>query len=367
VRHRLVSALRSQGEKKTVLIYSLACLSVFFFVLLRLFGERPPRVRQEMVEAAKLMKAATEEIVRCRESRGIPVDWETDPNGTGLIGVDYSPLTTSLGNLEAKRTTTNPNFAGLLVRLFWEAGAKKGDAVAIGASSSFPALILASLCAAQVMGLEALLISSLGASQWGANNPDFHWLDIQDCLNASGWLRIEPLAFSLGGEGDRAQDMTPEGKDFLVEEAKRRGIRLLQESTLSRIVGERIRLYQEASQEKGKSIKVFVNIGGSYANLGTDSRILDLKPGRAEFRDIPPSEKRGVLFEMAACGVPVIHLLYIKGLAERYGLPWDPKPLPEPGEGKIYTAGQLNRAWFFSLGIIYLVLTGFHFFIYRRW
>lgn len=364
---RRVSSLTSSEKKKDLLIYSLACLSVFFFVLVKLLGTRPEDIKDEMIQAARLMKEVTGEVARCRENRGLPMDWSTDPNGTGLIGVDYSPLTTSLGSLEAKRTTTNPNFAGLLVWLLWDAGARRGDAVAIGASSSFPALILASLCAAQVMGLEPLLISSLGASQWGANNPDFHWLDIQECLNASGLLNIEPLALSLGGEGDRGEDMSPEGKSFFMEEARRRGVYLLQESTLSRIVGERIRLYEEAARKKGQSIRVFVNIGGSYANLGTDSKILDLKPGRPEFRYFPPAEQRGVLFEMAARGVPVLHLLYIKGLSERYGLPWDPQPLPQPGEGMIYRSSQLTGRLFLFSGIIYFALVSLLFFIYKKW
>jgi hypothetical protein len=38
---------------------------------------------------------------------------------------------------------------------------------------------------------------------------------------------------------------------------------------------------------------------------------------------------------MAAAGVPVVHLLNVKGLCERYGLPWDPRPLPRPGEGPL--------------------------------
>jgi hypothetical protein len=29
--------------------------------------------------------------------------------------------------------------------------------------------------------------------------------------------------------------------------------------------------------------------------------------------------------------IPVIHLLYIKGLAQRYGIPWDPASLPVSG------------------------------------
>jgi len=51
---------------------------------------------------------------------------------------------------------------------------------------------------------------------------------------------------------------------------------------------------------------------------------------------VPPPAERGVLQAMAAEKIPVIHLLNIKGLCERYGLPWDPRPLPRPGEGRIY-------------------------------
>ena len=44
---------------------------------------------------------------------------------------------------------------------------------------------------------------------------------------------------------------------------------------------------------------------------------------------------------MSARGVPVIHLLHIAGLCRRYGLPWDPRPLPDPGEGGL--AALLER------------------------
>ncbi|MBM3284943.1 MAG: poly-gamma-glutamate system protein [Candidatus Aminicenantes bacterium] len=349
------------AKKKRTFVYGFAVLSVFFFLLARLVAEKPIAAKDAMIRAARLMREATGAVRRCREDRGLIIDTRTDPNATGLIGLDTSPITTSLGNLEAKRTTTNPNFAGLLVRLLSEAGAQRGDAIAIGASSSFPALILASLCAAEALGLEPLLICSLGASQWGANNPDFHWLDIQECLSRAGLLDINPLALSLGGEADSGEDMSPEGWDFLSGEARRRGFALLEAADLPRNVEERIRLYARAADEK--EIKVFINIGGSHANLGTDSRILNVKPGLAEFRDFPPPERRGVVFEMAARGIPVIHLLYIKGLAERYGLPWDQSPLPEPGEGDIYKTKELSRRPFFLITFIYFVLAGLFFFL----
>jgi poly-gamma-glutamate system protein len=355
------SGFLKNAEKKRAFVYSLALLSLLFFILAKLTAERPLEVKDEMIKAAKLMSEATEAVRLCREAHGLAIDRRTDVNGTGLIGLETSPIATSLGNLEAKRTTTNPNFAGLLVRLLSEAGASRGAAIAIGASSSFPALILASLCAAEAMDLKPLLICSLGASQWGANNPDFHWLDIQECLRQARLLDIEPLALSLGGEADSGQDMSPEGRDFLIGEAARSGFPVLEESDLQSNVKARLRLYEEAAGEGG--IKVFINIGGSYANLGTDSKILNIKPGLAVFRDFPPPERRGVVFEMAWRGIAVIHLLYIKGLSERYSLPWDPSPLPEPGEGEIYKIKVPALRPFFLLGATYLFLVGLLLFV----
>jgi hypothetical protein len=81
----------------------------------------------------------------------------------------------------------------------------------------------------------------------------------------------------------------------------------------------------------GRPVKAFVNIGGSWANIGTNAEILTLRPGLTRRLFIPGPADRGVIQAMAKAGVPVIHLLNVKGLCERYGLPWDARPLPEAG------------------------------------
>lgn len=277
--------------------------------------------------------ARAEAAVRaCRLERGIPLDPTSDPNGTGLIGRATSSITTSLGSLEAKRTTTNPEFAGLIVRLLHESGARSGDAAAIGASSSFPALVLAALSACRALGITPLLISSLGSSEWGANIPEFNAWDIEDCLNASGVLAEHPIAYSIGGDEDRGRDMNPEGRALILGQAARRGVSLLEEPDLVQAVAARMRLYEEAAA--GRPIKAFINVGGSWVNLGLDSRVLNVKPGlnrkggRFEIDRFPPPERSGLIYAMARRGIPVIHLLFIKGVCREYGLPWDPQPLP---------------------------------------
>ena len=315
-------------------VYAAAALSLTYLLLVRFLPFPEPALRTEMAEASRLMAAATGTIRACRVEIGIPVDLETDPNGTGLIGLETSAITTSAGRLEAKRTTTNPNFAALVFSLLYDAGARRGDAVAVGASSSFPALIVATLSAAKVIGLEPVVISSLGASEWGANIPDFSWLDMEECLRAAGLLDVAPAARALGGEEDVGKGMDPAVRALLESRIRESGIPFLEEPDLARNVELRMKLYRERAGNR--PVKAFVNIGGSSANIGTNSEVLKLLPGLAADVFVPPPGERGVLQAMAAEKIPVIHLLNIKGLCERYGLPWDPRPLPRPGDGRIY-------------------------------
>ena len=113
-------------------------------------------------------------------------------------------------------------------------------------------------------------------------------------------------------------------------------------------------LFEKAAQEK--DIKVFINIGGSWSNMGLDSMVLHLKPGLNRIEKFPPPERRGVIYAMAARGIPVIHLLYVRGLARRYALPWDPYPLPRPGEGGIYRRTRSNNRFFFLSALVYLAV-----------
>ena len=74
---------------------------------------------------------------------------------------------------------------------------------------------------------------------------------------------------------------------------------------------------------RGK-ISAFINSGGGDANIGLSNLVLKVKPGLNTKLPLPPEKKRGVLFEMVSQHVPCIHLLFIKGLVRKYGLPWDP-------------------------------------------
>jgi len=309
----------------------LAVWSVAFGLLIPFFPSGEGKaVDPEGERAVSLMSRAIETLREHRRLNGPPIDETVDPNRTGLIGVEDSPITTSLGHLEAKRTATNPQFAGAVVRMFREAGARRGDPVAVGASGSFPGLILATLCAADALGLRPLMIASLGASNWGANRPDWTWLEMADCLRQKGVLDVIPTAVSIGGDKDVGLDMPEEGRALLELKISASGRPFIRESDLAKNAAARMSLLEQAAG--GAPIKAFVNVGGSYPDMGTDGEVLKLKPGYNPAADvfIPPPERRGLIQEMAGRGVPVIHLLFVKGLVDRYGLTWDPFPLPGP-------------------------------------
>jgi poly-gamma-glutamate system protein len=342
-------------NKRNALLYAVAVAG-----LLAWAGERwvlrtgPGRVGPALTRAAAIMDDALSALQVCRERSGILIDEAADPNRTGIVGVEGSPVTTTLGSLEAKRTTANPAWAALLARLLGECGVGRGDPVAIGASSSFPGLIVATLAAADALGARPLVIASLGASQWGANRPGFGWLEMSECLSEAGLFKEPAVALSLGGDGDAGLDLPEEGRRLLLDKLGKAGIPLVSAGDLARNVEARLAAYERAAG--GAAIKAFVNVGGGWANMGTDASVLELAPGLNTARLTFHPGRGGVLQAMAARGVLVIHLLNIRGLCRRYGLPWDPRPMPRFDAVALARSGRREGAAFFVLAGTYLAL-----------
>lgn len=312
--------------KGLILISSIISLVVIVTVkLLRSESDRSTSVSQRT--AATLMQEAILAIQAHCDSAGIPIDVANDPNRTGIIGSEISPIATTLGNLEAKRTSTNPAFASVIVHLLHQAGVNPGDSIAIGCSASFPALMIATLAAAKALSVYPIIILSLGSSSYGATNPDFNLLHIYEVLYQKNIFTAAPRAISLGGDHDVGNDFDPAIRAKLIQQIEESGIELLYEPELERNVARRMNIY--LGPGGSHRIAAFVNIGGNYANIGTSELLLQLKPGLNRPKTFPAKAERGVLFEMASQGIPIIHLLYIKGLTFNYGLPWDPVPLPD--------------------------------------
>lgn len=304
---------------------------------------QPTSYYTEQIQAAQLMKNSLETIKKERLQRAIPLDVGLDPNQTGIIGKEYTKLTTTLGNLEAKRTSTNPAFAALLVKYFKEANLKKGDVIAIGASGSFPALIVAALSAARVLGLEPLLIYSVGSSEYGANIPEFTFVQMLDGLNEKNIIPYKLLAISMGGYLDQAEGMFyPDSREIIEKIVQDSGTFVIDANNIEENILQRMQLYEKSA--KGQSIKAFVNIGGTTPNYGNTNASITYPNGLViHGPKIPDHPERGLIFEYQNLGIPIIHLLNIRGLAVKNGLPIDPVPFPEIGEGGVYWRIAYNK------------------------
>lgn len=340
---------------------------------------------EAMRRAASRMDSALTVVAGHCALQGISIEGTADPNGTCLVGPDFSPLFTSLGQLEAKRTTTNPDMAGLLAHLLSEAGVGEGDCVAIGASGSFPGLLVASLAAVEALGAEPRVILSLGASSFGATRPEFHLLDLFQVLASEGLVSVPAAAVSLGGEADVGGGFDPAFREELTEALLQGTVPVLQRPFSGGGLQERMAIYGLGPEGQAggspEAPAAFINIGGAEANLGTSPEILSVPPGLvrvgaevqepiddggspgsrvhgrfgSEFhlRDLPPAHQRGVLFEMLARRVPVIHLLHVRGLALRFGLAWDPVPLPAPGTSRFSDVREGKGTSFWLLTAVY--------------
>jgi poly-gamma-glutamate system protein len=280
------------------------------------------RAALRMAEMAAVIRAA-------RQARGVAIDARYDPNRTGMIGVEWSPITTTLGDLAAKRTATNPNTAAGLVMWLDAAGVREGSLIAVGASGSFPGLVVATLAAAWAMGAEPVVVSTVASSNWGANVPEFTWLDMEAALHRAG-LAPRSAAASLGGEDDAGQGPDAQARALLNRAVSRSGVPLIEGASLRERIEARMDVYDRAAG--GRPIAAFVNVGGAVANIGTCLEILRVPPGvhtsLPECRGEP-----GAMWLMSRGGVPVIHLLHVAGIASALGLPIDPVPLPVPGRG----------------------------------
>jgi poly-gamma-glutamate system protein len=239
-----------------------------------------------------------------------------------LIGPEISEITTTLGDQAAKRTSLHPAFASLIVKLLRDAGVKSGDTIAVGCSGSFPGLLIATLSAARAMDLHPVTILSLGSSSYGASDPDFTILDLHMMMIGMGLAENVPVAVSPGGDLDIGRDFEPATREKLKGKVGDYGIPLIMEPDLEKNRHIRDSLYSGGNPG---SIKAFINTGGGYAAMGTSSLSLLIKPGIVRSAKMPPEGSRGLIHDMLEREIPVLHLLYIKGLSTRYRIPYDTK------------------------------------------
>ena len=287
-------------------------------------------------DAAQRMQACMDAVKRYKSELGIPLSAE-DWHETGMLGEEFTGITTTIGALEAKRTSANPNMAAMLVQMLGEAGVKRGDTVGAAFSGSFPALNLAALAACQAMGVNIIYISSVGASMYGANQPELTFPDMLLRMAEEGLVPL-PVALSLGGDWDCGMEMDPEEVEKLLPRLQNCGIPFIYEPDYEKNVALRMAIYQENGP-----IRCFIGVGGNVTTIGRGEDTMPCGVVQPYYR-LTSSEKSGLLEIYSARGLPVLHVLDVKELAVRYGFPYDPRS-PEPiGSGAVYERCSYPRA-----------------------
>lgn len=342
----------------------IAVISVCLMASVELFQVKVKKPHyREKIRAAKLMQKATEAIRTHRIDNIGPIDTEADPLNSGMIGVLVSPITSNSGEHEAKLATLNPNWAAVMVTLLKKAKVKKGDVVAAGFSGSFPALNIAVLSACEILQLKLVVISSAAASTWGANIPEFSWLDMEKMLFDNRVFSNRSVAASMGGGKDRGIGMSSAGREYLKKIIARNGLELVDEKHEKENLDKRMSIYMENGGEEG--VKAFINVGGGTISVGT-------KIGKKLFKsglNLDPPYKAlsidSVMTRFAREGVPVIHISGIRKISERYGIPYELKSIPRPGEGALFSSYVYNMtlvyiSLFSIIGLlVFLVKLGF--------
>lgn len=344
-------------------------LAPLFMLLASLLLIRQTRTREPkshydvMIDAAERADAAFQAIREERLLRGHAISPIDDPNRTGLVGDSYTEITTTLGSLPSKRSAANPNIAAMIVDMLTQCGVKAGDPVAVNFSGSFPGLNASVLCALDAMGAKGIVISSVGASTYGANLPDFTWLDMEEALLRRGLIANHSEWFSMGGAGDIGKEMPNDVKDAIAARQTDRGLSWLYYEDLSENLAARRAVYADKSLEAGYEQPVcFINAGGNLLSFGGGSGMVSAANGILRPASAPLLKEGargnglsvnagtgGLIPFYLEQGVPVIHLLNMKSLLPAYGLPFDPSPMPKAGEGEIYMEWRYNKVLAFSL------------------
>jgi len=219
------------------------------------------------------------------------------------------------------------------------------------------------------------VISSSSASQWGANVPALLWPDMERILRQAKIFDTKSIACSIGGYQDRGYGLTEEGLKLVIKSIESNGLQPFRvaesiaesaQASLAALqadftanIDERMKLYQEAAE--GQPIKAYINVGGGTVSVGRNIGKLMFRPG---VNKRPPRHVRdvdGVMPRFINQGIPVLHVVHINALAQRYGMPLEPITKPPIGTGGIFFGIDYSKR--LVMGVLAFILVSLYGFI----
>ena len=121
-------------------------------------------------------------------------------------------------------------------------------------------------------GLRHISSSLVGASSYGANDPNFLFRAFLWNLERPGsFLLKQPLY--LGGDYEIGGGIPQEGIKILLRSAQLEGVPVIQAKSLQEVINTKMSYLQKFNPS------LVVQIGGSHSNMGTDEKVLSLPPG----------------------------------------------------------------------------------------
>lgn len=300
----------------------------------------PSKYYKEKKEASLLTKQAFDEIKTYKASLGIDNSLE-DIYDTSLIGERYTSITTTLGILESKRTSVNPNFAAVVIDMFIDAGIKKEDEIVVTFSGSFPALNIAVMAAIEVFNLKPLIMASIGSSSYGANNPNFTYVHMSNYLYEREIFKNKIDYVSLGGANDTGSEFDENIKLELLNYVENNNIKIINIQDFKENINYRLKLIEKYTP----NYQILINVGGNLISLGKDEASFYQKNGLIKphlTNIIANNQNKGLIEHTLDKKRPVIQLLNIKSLAYKYGIPYDSKDELEIGKGDVYFCKQVD-------------------------
>lgn len=321
-----------------IALFFLFVASVLFALTAsKIFTEKEKKPQYEQMEKAVELAAHWFDLVHKEKlNRGLVNKELRSLKYGGLMGKEYSDITTTLGSAEAKQTAINPQFAALTYSWLIENDIDSNSIVGVNISGSFPSIAISVLAAIQTIGAEAVMISSLGASSFGANEPGFTWIDIEELLRANANLRYKSVLITPGGINDNGGGLQPEGIKQIENAALRNGREIFFPKVLIDAIETRIKIFDDSK------IDLLINIGGNHPALGNCSHSWQIPNGVIPNSFKCSHKERSFLFHFIEKDIPVIHFLNIKELAAKNGLQIAPYSIFNKSE-TVYYQSSLDK------------------------
>jgi poly-gamma-glutamate system protein len=356
---------RPQIQKTRVLVFMAFFSLMMVYIASNSIVTHTSEGFEEKKLASEIMELGLKVLKKEVKARDIGIFVDIDPNYTGLIFKDDTPIRTSPGDLESKQTVLKPNFAALVVGQFLDAGLVAGDTVAVGMTGSMPGANIAVLSACKAMDLYPVSIVSVGSSTWGATDPNFTWLDMETALVKEGVFNQKSIAASMGGKGDclrrNGKRGGKEGRQLVKRAANRNGIPIIdyvlpiEDKNVSKSINHRIKIYTE-EQNPLQNYSAFINVGGGVTNIGVSGK---KKISKAGFLSpemvLEMNPRNSIIRKFAEVGVPAVHISHVPQLVKGV-IPFGSEKL-ETGQGRLYKEERYNLliasiALALSLGLV---------------